>query len=102
MTKAMVIGAWAKTPSPAKPSAAEQEPGDPRPELAPAQAPFADRIQAGAFPVRGEETEHGDEGEKDDEYDRRNDVEVLEHRFSSAARGRRRRGRAPKPGSAGA
>ena len=62
--------------------AAEQEPGDPGPEAAPAEPPFMEHIERAGLPARGHEAHHRDHGEKEDEDEGRRPVEVLDHRAS--------------------
>ncbi len=49
--------------------AADQEPGDDGAETPPAQAPFMQLGQIAGFPARGDEAQHGDQGEEKDEDD---------------------------------
>jgi hypothetical protein len=60
--------------------AADQKPGDPGAELAPAQSPFvevlADRTGP---PARGEESHHRDEDEEEQKNGKRNPVDLIGH-----------------------
>ena len=46
----------------------EQEPGDPGPETATAQAPFVQALHAGVTPLRGHEAHDRDEREEGDQH----------------------------------
>ena len=67
--------------------AADQEPGDPGAELAPAEAPFVDMGKGGRLaPARGDEAEHGDEGEEEGEDSERRPVDIGGDHASSPPR----------------
>jgi hypothetical protein len=61
---------------------ADQKPGDPQAEAAPAKAPFVEIREVAALPMRRNEAKNGDQKEIPDENTRRRPIQMIDHRFS--------------------